>query len=467
MIGIFAGLFKGYVIGSDYIVNSNKDFVLRNSKNIAESIYIDGDNKVLVDRRALSIEKMDNLFSSMSGFRFLSLDGIYIWILNNKREVLILDDVFEIKLDQRNSITQYEKSVLDPVFYGDEVISSDFSHFTNQIVTTVGVPVYNLENRINGVLLVQYISRFSDMMLSSGVLLVVLSFLIALAFSYILSIVFSYKFTKPLHKMRDNAIELSRGNYDVRNNICQDDEIGYLANTLDFLSEKLKEADEQTKKLEKMRSDFISNISHELRTPVTVMVGSLEALADDVIRDDSTRKEYYKSMLNEAKFLSRLIKDFLEITCLQNVDFVIEKSKLNVADVMDDVVRSLRQIAVKKNVFINLQKFSFKNEIYGDYGRLRQMFIIVLDNAIKFSKENSQVDIILLDDEVRIKDYGSGIKEEDLPYIFERFYKERSEKNKVGTGLGLSIAKNIAIRHDIELSIESVYGEYAEFIFKY
>ena len=267
--------------------------------------------------------------------------------------------------------------------------------------------------------------------------------------------------------MRDNAFELSKGNYDVKNNIFQDDEIGYLANTLDFLSLKLKEADEQTKNLEKMRSDFISNISHELRTPATVMVGSLEALVDGVVTNEEDIKEYHVNMLNEAKFLSRLIGDLLDISRLQNLDFVIEKSQLCILDVVNDVVRSFTQFASKKNISIDLYKHEFKNEICGDYGRLKQMFSIILDNAIKFSDENSKIEITLQDNKIKIKDYGAGIKKEDLPYIFDRFYKERSEKNKVGTGLGLSIAKSIAIRHDINLSVESVLGKYTEFIFEY
>ena len=105
--------------------------------------------------------------------------------------------------------------------------------------------------------------------------------------------------------------------------------------------------------------------------------------------------------------------------------------------------------------------------ISGDYGRLRQMFLIILDNALKFSPNNSQVKIILKKKQVSIIDKGPGISPEDLPYIFERFYKVKSVDNKEGTGLGLAISKEIANRHNIKLSVKSEENKETEFIFEF
>ena len=481
VVGIFAGFFKRYIVNNEYIINNQKDFVIKNARNISKSIYIDEYNRVYINQRELeSNEDFRKIYAS-GGYNYFGFGQMYTWIIGKNKKILITDTTYELLEDfSYQDLTEYEKSVVNSALEGEEIILNSFSYFTDEILITAGVPIRNINvNAIGygnykmdkypivGVLLVQSVVKSSQKVLVNGLVLMFWSLLIAFIFSYILFIVFSHKFTKPLYKMRDNAFELSKGNYDVKNNIFQDDEIGYLANTLDFLSLKLKEADEQTKNLEKMRSDFISNISHELRTPATVMVGSLEALVDGIVTNEEDIKEYHVNMLNEAKFLSRLIGDLLDISRLQNLDFVIEKSQLCILDVVNDVVRSLIQLASKKNISIDLYKHEFKNEIYGDYGRLKQMFSIILDNAIKFSDENSKIEITLQDNKIKIKDYGAGIKKEDLPYIFDRFYKERSEKNKVGTGLGLSIAKSIAIRHDINLSVESVLGKYTEFIFEY
>lgn len=477
VVGIFAGFFRRYIVNNEYIINNQKDFVIKNARNISKSIYIDENNRVYINKRRLeSNEDFRKIYAS-GNYNYFSFGQMYTWIIGKNKELLITDTTYDLFEDfSYEDLSEYEKSVVNSALEGNEIILNSFSYFTDEILITAGVPIYNTntnmigsENKdlIVGVLLVQSVVKSSQKVLVNGLVLIFWSLLVAFIFSYILFIVFSHKFTRPLYKMRDNAFELSKGNYNVKNNIFQDDEIGYLANTLDFLSLKLKEADEQTKNLEKMRSDFISNISHELRTPATVMVGSLEALVDGIVTNEEDVKEYHINMLNEAKFLSRLIGDLLEISRLQNADFVIEKTQLCILDVVSDVVRSLRQIASKKNISIDLHKEEFKNEIYGDYGRLKQMFTIVLDNAIKFSNENSKVEISLIGNQIKIKDYGVGIQDKDLPYIFDRFYKERSEKNKVGTGLGLSIAKNIAIRHDIELSVKSVYGEYTEFVFEY
>lgn len=480
VVSIFSKFLKKYIVNNQYIIDDQKDFILKNARKISDSIYIDKNSRVYFNEQIVRTnEDFREFCDNLGVYNFLDLGDTNFWIVSKDKEVLFTDSYL---LDDFNyyDLTDYERSIINSSFEGNEVILSSFSYSSDEILFTSGVPIYNFKmndiqdesnkvfnSNIAGVLLVQSIIKSTKNILLDGFIIMFWALLVAFIFSYILFIIFSYKFTKPLYIMRDNAFELSKGNYDVKNNIFQDDEIGYLANTLDFLSLKLKEADEQTKNLEKMRSDFISNISHELRTPTTVMVGSLEALVDGIIKNEDDIKEYHISMLNEAKFLSRLIGDLLEISRLQNVDFVIDKTLVCILDIINDVVRSLRQIAFKKNISINLYKEEFKNEIYGDYGRLKQMFTIVLDNAIKFSNENSKVEIILIGNQIRIKDYGIGIKDKDIPYIFDRFYKERSEKNKVGTGLGLSIAKNIAIRHDIELSVNSIYGEYTEFIFEY
>jgi signal transduction histidine kinase len=172
-------------------------------------------------------------------------------------------------------------------------------------------------------------------------------------------------------------------------------------------------------------------------------------------------------MLGESLYLQRLINDLLDLSKLQNPDFRMEMQELDLRDVLCDAVRSASQLAREKNVAIRQTCDGPAPRLAGDYGRLRQMFLIVLDNAVKFSPPGSDVTVTLEDSAVTIRDRGAGITEEDLPHIFDRFYKTRSEENKSGSGLGLAIARQIAERHHIELSAESRPGEGASFRFAF
>ena len=210
-----------------------------------------------------------------------------------------------------------------------------------------------------------------------------------------------------------------------------------------------------------MRQNFIANISHELRTPITVIRGSMEAICDGVISEPEQLKEYNKQILSDSIHLQRLVNDLIDLTKLQNTDFSIDKNTINLLEIINDAVRSMKQISSKKNIKINFKKNNeTENYLFvGDYQRIRQMIIIVLDNAIKFSNENQKIDIFLkkLNNkcELKICDNGKGINPENVGEIFNRYHKSNTQENKNGMGLGLAIAKEIAIRHNIDILVNS------------
>ncbi len=240
-----------------------------------------------------------------------------------------------------------------------------------------------------------------------------------------------------------------------------------LPQNLDKLAKKLALSSEESAKLEKLRQDFIVNISHELRTPVTVIRGSLEALRDGVIPDE-TVPEYYNTLFNESVHLQRLVNDLLELSRLQNIDFDIRKEPLNLANVLEEVRRSMENVAKKKNIKIRLNLDIPGYAMDGDYVRLRQMLINLMDNAIKFSPEDSEILLRLWkeDDFIKmsVKDFGQGMNEEQINHIFDRFYKQ-DLNNPNGVGLGLSIVHEIARRHDFQLTVKAKENKGSEFIF--
>ncbi len=336
---------------------------------------------------------------------------------------------------------------------------------------TTGVPVKDGNGDIFAVLLLHSSIKGMEQAQHDGIFILLFCILTALVFAALLSIFLARRFISPLKVMYSVTGELIKGNYQAKTGIKQNDETGVLAYNIDELSSRLSAASEERKELDKMRQDFISNISHELRTPVTVIKGSLEVLYKGLVTEPGEMKEYFGQMLSDVLQLQRLVNDLLELSRLQNTGFKIEKVKINLEDVLSEAVRSMRQAASGKNIVINLKLNNSPFPFYGDYGRIRQMFTVVLDNAIKFSMPGQPVDICIKEGQeectVIISDYGKGIPDKDIPYIFDRFYKERTDENRTGSGLGLSIAKQIANKHNIEISCKSIQGRGTSFLFRF
>ena len=357
-------------------------------------------------------------------------------------------------------LPKHIKEKVEKCFAEGESFSVDeYNMWLNDIMLTVGEPVYDAQGKVKAVVLLHSPRQGLNKAVWDGLQVLLISLLAALALVMLLSVLLSWRFTRTLNIMRDNAEQLADRHYEVRNNVTQKDEVGELARTLDVLAERLQLADEESQKLEKLRREFIANISHELRTPVTVIRGSLEALRDGVVTEPADVAEFHEQMYNESLFLQRLINDLLDLSRLQNTDFPIEKEPLDLCAVVQDAVRGSRRLGLEKEITITAKLDKEPYLLNGDYGRLRQMLMIFLHNSIKFSSEKSSIEVELAGNKLKLSDHGCGMKAEDVPHAFDRFYKARNEQNKSGSGLGLAIAKQIALRHGMELSLESELGK--------
>ena len=365
--------------------------------------------------------------------------------------------------DPRDAFAKLPKHIKENVekcfAEGEDFSVEEYNVWLNDITLTVGEPVYDAQGKVKAVVLLHSPRQGLNKAIWEGLQILLTSLLAALALVMILSLLLSWRFTRTLNIMRDNAEKLAERHYEVRNNITQEDEVGELARTLDVLAKRLQLADEESQKLEKLRREFIANISHELRTPVTVIRGSLEALRDGVVTEPEDVAEFHEQMYNESLFLQRLINDLLDLSRLQNTDFPIEKETLDLCAVVQDAVRGSRRLGLEKELTITAELDKEPYLLSGDYGRLRQMLMIFLHNSIKFSPEKSSIEVQLVGNELRITDHGCGMKAEDVPHAFDRFYKARNEQNKSGSGLGLAIAKQIALRHEMQLKLESEVGK--------
>lgn len=380
-----------------------------------------------------------------------------VWLVDERAQTILMGHM-------GNSLSYEDlpsgaENLVRQVFDGYVETNREFSSMVGVPSVTVGAPVRNANGDVIAALLLHSPVSGMDRAQRDGIMILVFCILAALILATALSILLAHHFIEPLKIMEKTTEQIMQGNYSARTGLVQNDEIGSLACNLDKLSIKLSEVEEERIKLDKMRQDFVSNISHELRTPVTVIKGSLEVLEQGLITDPQEIREYFHQMLADIMHLQRLVNDLLELSRLQNTNFEIEKTELNLTDVLLEAIRSMRRISEQRQVTITLTNEIGAFLLWGDYGRLRQIFTIILDNAIKFSPPQMSVEIKMKKSHngciISISDHGNGIPMEDIPHIFDRFYRERSEQNKCGSGLGLSIAKQIADRHHVTIQCHS------------
>jgi signal transduction histidine kinase len=219
----------------------------------------------------------------------------------------------------------------------------------------------------------------------------------------------------------------------------------------------------EQERLEQMRRDFIANVSHEFRTPLTLIKGSLESLIDRAVSQNEIEGTYSR-LLDETDRLQRMVNDLLDLSKLQSgkADFVFEK--LDLTSLISDTARTMQFIADKRDIKLQLNLPENIPPVYGDYDKLKQLLIIFIDNAVKYSHISDKIYISSEADDyayVEIRDNGIGISKDDLPHIWDRFYmadKSRGRSIK-GTGLGLSIAKYLIELSKGTVNIESEQGK--------
>ena len=344
-------------------------------------------------------------------------------------------------------------------FKGEAGNGEHFSERIHEYRVESAAPIYDAQGAVQGVLVLGMPMLGLRQAWETGFHIFLVCALTALVLALVVALVLSRKFTDPLNKIKETAERLAERDYEARSYITQKDEIGELAQTVDGLATRLAEADLESARTDRMRREFVANVSHELRTPVTVMRGTLEALRDGVVDSPEDVQRYHETMYNETLFLQRLINDLLDLSRLQNVDFAIEKEPLNLCEVVREAARSGRQLARDKQIDIAVDLDTDVYKLTGDFGRLDQMLMIFIDNAVKFSPAGSTVTLRLRDRVLSVMDQGSGIAPDDLPYVFERFYKAGRGQNENGSGLGLAIAREIAQRHEIVPQVRSAEGQ--------
>ncbi len=399
----------------------------------------------------------------------LLIENTDLWVLSNPDAVEPLKNEFSnVALDNVN-ISEDMQSVISKACKGDTNSLSSYDEVYRKSILRVATPIHNASGDVVGVVLLNTYLENQKKVNDSSLQLILSSSLVSLLLSFIIAIAFARSLARPISQMRIAAAQYAIGNYEYTTNIHRRDEIGELATTLDILSDKLTQSEIERQNLEQMRMDFFANVSHELRTPITVLRGYTETLYDGMVPDPAKARQYYERMLRECRSMERLVGDLLTLSKMQNPHFAMEMEPVNLVQIFVDIIRSATVVAGKKGISLNLEKNQDPIMMLGDYDRLRQMLFVIIDNGIKFSPEGGKICLSVEqrteDIFISIRDNGIGISEEELPNIFEKFYKSKLRQNATGSGLGLMIAKQIAERHNGKIEVFSTVGEGTEFQF--
>lgn len=325
-------------------------------------------------------------------------------------------------------------------------------------------PVYLRNNYVCGTVIVccdvGSISDFAEVLIKTvaiSSLWVMLAALIAIFF-------ISERIISPLRGMSQAAKAFAKGEFSVRVPVVGNDEVAQLASAFNNMAQNLENLDE-------MRNNFMSSVSHDMRTPMTTISGFIDCILSGAIPPE--KHEYYlKIIRDEVLRLSRLVASLLDISRIQAGDRKFVMEPFDICEMGRQVLISFEQKIDKKRLEVEFNCDADNMFVTGDHDAIYQIFYNITDNAVKFANEGGLLKLsltVIENKKVKVSVYneGDGIPYDDQPYIFERFYKsDRSRgKDKTGVGLGMFIAKTIIEAHKEVIALESEPGKYCEFYF--
>ena len=271
------------------------------------------------------------------------------------------------------------------------------------------------------------------------------------------------RFVRPLRQMAAATRSFAQGDFSVRVKVRGKDEVAELGHALNNMAVSLSS-------VETMRRSFVANVSHELKTPMTTIAGFMDGMLDGTIPPE--RQRHYMSIVSEeVKRLSRLVRSMLELSRIDSSEMKLNRVPVDLTEIMCSVLVSSEQRIEQKNLSITGIEDCAKVEVQGDYDLMNQVLYNLLDNAIKFTNEGGCIDIRLRSADgrayVTLRNTGDGIPADEMPRIFERFYKSDRSRglDKNGVGLGLYIVHTVVRLHGGEIGVRSVEGEFTEFSF--
>ena len=282
------------------------------------------------------------------------------------------------------------------------------------------------------------------------------------AFSMSAAWLFSEWFTKPLRQLSGAARKVAQGDYDVRVESTRRDELGDLAQEFNHMAQEVKRAAQ-------MQRDLLANVSHDLRTPLTLIKGYAETVRDITGDDKAHRDEQMNIIVDEADRLTALVSSVMELSKVTSGAEKCERVHFDMAQLCDEVSERYDAVCAQNGWQLKLELPDQELPVYADPDMMQRALHNLLGNAMHHIGEDG-IFVLRVSQtpegvRVEVEDHGPGISAEDLPYIFDRYYRSRSDAGKQGTGLGLSITKAIFQQHGFRFGVQSTLGKGTTFWF--
>ena len=379
-----------------------------------------------------------------------------IWIVNPDGEII---------LNSRKSLSEKSTTIenFDPTQTGEKYyqIGTFNGYFDDDTLSVSSPIVSNYKVKSYVIIHIPMDDIYEERDSISSVLY--LCFLIIYLLSLIPLIVFYFKIYLPLYKINTISLEYAANNFEHKIPYNNDDELGTLSNSINYLALQLNTLEEYQRK-------FIANISHDFRSPLTSIKGYLEAMSDGTIPVEN-QKKYFNILLFETERLTKLTSSLLTLNNFESSGGHLDIIDFDINKTIKDTAASFEGTCKEKMVSIELILSGKVLFVTGDVGKIQQVLYNLIDNAIKFSHNNSTITIETTEKNekvfISVKDTGIGIPKDSIKKVWDRFYKSDYSrgKDKKGTGLGLTIVKEIIQAHNENIDVISTEGIGTEFIF--
>jgi signal transduction histidine kinase len=440
------------VLTLSYSISEKENLFYDNSSSISKIIVQAAESG---DKRL-----MDYMGNSLS-MSAVNLDAT-IYVCDNKGKMIFTATPQFINDDPNSTISKTYMNIINK--RGTVKEESTLGGLFDSPYTVAGVPMISSDGStvIGAVFICAKSGGYLKIL--SGVFrifLFCLSLILLLAFVAIYLV--TSKLVKPLRQMSHAAQSFSKGDFSTRIPVNDNDEIGQLSVAFNNMATSLTA-------LEEMRSSFVANVSHELKTPMTSIAGFIDGILDGTIPQEK-ENFYLKIVSDEVKRLSRLVRSFLDIARIEAGELKINPTDFDVTELVRRVIIGFEQPISNKSLEVKGLGNDDKFMVSADFDLTYQIVYNLVDNAVKFAGKDGYIEINIAAKGkkvyVSVKNSGMGIPESDLPYVFDRFYKtDKSRSNdKKGVGLGLYIVKTVLNMQDQDIVVKSVEGEYCEFVF--
>lgn len=387
--------------------------------------------------------------------RFLNqIAGEEVWLVNKELKPLIRDH--HQATDETGALLAQANSLVAKAYQTKQMTIDKKRTFFQLQELTVVTPILANETVSGVVVMHSQVSAIHKNQFS-GYFMLLVSLIAAAIVAGLLAWRLGKRFVRPIAEMRNYVDDLANESFQGNLSIHTKDELQELGDQLSVLSQRLDKAKQAREKKEQSEKEFLSQISHELRTPIMVIKGSLTAINEGYL-DTKEEKSYLQQLTNEVTGLERLVNDLLELSRLESIEFQLKKTTIDLLDCLNDAQRSYRVSFKEKN-----QRLEFKNELQhkqvmkGDYLRLTQAFKILLDNANKYAPEGSVITLTVRSTGQAFEIQLTNLQKESTsnPQELFDFFKRGKQTSEGGTGLGLAIARQVILRHQGEIAAES------------